>query len=199
MWRKNRAPNDGSSQGVDLNRNYPDHWGSDNGSSGRTYSDTYRGPKAISEPETRALIAAFRSFEPRIVGAIDLHSYSQLLLRPYGWTDGNSPDEAAFVKLGQLLYDTIKADHGTEYVSERSNDLYAVSGAASDWFYGAGVNKNEHKNYGITIELSPSADDPDGWGFVLPPDQIIGVGQEIFKAIKVYADFCLKNPLGIQA
>jgi len=141
---------------------------------------------------------AFRSFEPRIVGAIDLHSYSQLLLRPYGWTEDNSPDEAQFVQLGQLLYDTIKADHGTEYTSERSIDLYAVSGAASDWFYGAGVKKGEKKNFGLTIELSPDASDPNGWGFVLPPTEIIGVCKEIYGAIKVYADFVLKSPLGVQ-
>ena len=52
MWRKNRR----GGYGVDLNRNYSFNWNSCGGSSGNKRSDTYRGPSAASEPETKALM-----------------------------------------------------------------------------------------------------------------------------------------------
>jgi murein tripeptide amidase MpaA len=55
-WRKNRQPNAGSSAvGTDLNRNYDYRWGCCGGSSGSKSALTYRGPKAFSAPETRAI------------------------------------------------------------------------------------------------------------------------------------------------
>ena len=54
MWRKNRSQNEGSSRGVDLNRNYGYLWGT-GGSSSISSSDTYMGPAPFSEPETKAI------------------------------------------------------------------------------------------------------------------------------------------------
>jgi len=42
----------------------------------------YRGPYAASEPETQALTAYFAA-QPNIVAAVDVHSYGQLVLRPF--------------------------------------------------------------------------------------------------------------------
>jgi hypothetical protein len=61
LWRKNLRDNNGNGttevgDGVDPNRNYPEHWNYDGeGSSGVPTSDTYRGPSAGSEPETTAM------------------------------------------------------------------------------------------------------------------------------------------------
>lgn len=66
LWRKNRR-NNGNSYGVDLNRNYDDHWGGP-GASDVPSSDTYRGPSAASEPEVQALTAFFLE-NTNIVGA----------------------------------------------------------------------------------------------------------------------------------
>jgi hypothetical protein len=60
MWRKNARDNDANNvingnDGVDINRNYGYQWGRDNtGSSPTITAETYRGPAAFSEPETRA-------------------------------------------------------------------------------------------------------------------------------------------------
>jgi hypothetical protein len=62
LWRKNLRDNngDGTTQvgdGVDPNRNFPNHWGYDEeGSSSIQSSDTYRGPAPMSEPETQAMV-----------------------------------------------------------------------------------------------------------------------------------------------
>ena len=53
-WRKNRRRNANGSFGVDLNRNFDEHFGVV-GTSSNPSSDTYRGPSAFSEPETKAL------------------------------------------------------------------------------------------------------------------------------------------------
>ena len=74
LWRKNRRPNPDGSYGVDLNRNYGYMWGVlDTSTSSHTPADdTYVGPRAFSEPETRAVrdLIACRSFG----GIVTYHS-----------------------------------------------------------------------------------------------------------------------------
>jgi len=82
LWRKNRRLNSGGSYGVDLNRNWNEHW-CEYGASRTQSSDTYCGTAAFSEPETKALSSYITQHTP--AGAyIDFHSYGQLVLRPYG-------------------------------------------------------------------------------------------------------------------
>ena len=64
LWRKNLRDNNGNGtievgDGVDPNRNYPEHFNYDEeGSSSVPSSDTYRGPGEASEPETQAMSAS---------------------------------------------------------------------------------------------------------------------------------------------
>ena len=86
MWRKNRSFNTGGSRGVDLNRNYGYQWGYDNiGSSGTPTSETYRGPSAWSEPESRAVRDFTTLHQPSI--AFSTHSVAGRYLNPYGYKD----------------------------------------------------------------------------------------------------------------
>lgn len=79
-WRKNRR-NNGSNFGVDNNRNYPLQWNSACGGSTSTGAETYRGPSAMSEPETRTMLALNRAVRPMIY--IDFHSSGREVLFPY--------------------------------------------------------------------------------------------------------------------
>ncbi|XP_030849705.1 carboxypeptidase A2 [Strongylocentrotus purpuratus] len=55
MWRKNRRTADGNvCTGIDLNRNYAYEWGGDEASP-VSCSETYRGPRPLSEPEHRGV------------------------------------------------------------------------------------------------------------------------------------------------
>jgi hypothetical protein len=188
MWRKNR-----NGKGVDLNRNWADHWGGQ-GSSGNPSSDIYRGKSAFSEPETKA-VSNFMLQNKNIVGAIDFHSYSELLLRPAGWTNKAQPFDAEHTQLGDAMNSAIAKPRGTSYQNIKSAELYVACGVASDWFYGDDILKNQgFKPYSFTIELSPSQGG-FGEGFVLPPNEIVNVGHEIAPAFRVFAKQVIKAPL----
>ncbi|MBU1881091.1 immune inhibitor A, partial [bacterium] len=84
-WRKNRRDN-GSSYGVDLNRNYVYQWGYDNyGSSGTPTSSTYRGPEPASEPETQAMITFIEQHD--FTTAMTVHTASGVYVTAYGYAD----------------------------------------------------------------------------------------------------------------
>jgi carboxypeptidase T len=167
LWRKNRRPNADGSFGVDPNRNYGYMWGTLNvpTSSQVPSDDTYVGPRAFSEPETRAV----RDLIGRELfrGVITYHSYSQLILYPWGYTSTPIVDPTDLQKistLAQRMADLIKGVHGEVYTPEQSSSLYPTAGDTTDWTYGA---------YGIpsyTIELRPT--DVASGGFILPADQI---------------------------
>jgi len=171
LWRKNRRNNGGGVYGVDLNRNWNDHWGG-SGSSGTPSSDTYRGKSPFSEPESM-FVSNYINSLPNIIGAIDFHSYSQLILRPYGWTNANCPDETALKIIGEGVRYTISEVYGVDYENIKSIALYITDGTASDWFYQEGIWA------AYTIELR----DTGRYGFVLPANQIIPNGEEIWNSM----------------
>ncbi len=134
MWRKNRR-NNGGSYGVDLNRNFGYMWGYNNtGSSGTPSSDTYRGPSAFSEPETQAIrdFCNTKSFKT----ALNYHTYSNLLLYPWGYIASPTPDNALFVEYSTDMVAYNGYENGQPPVI-----LYEVNGAADDWMYGEQTTK----------------------------------------------------------
>jgi len=133
MWRKNTR--DG--YGVDINRNYPYAWGSCGGSSGSTWSDTYRGPSAGSEPETQAVMGLVSQIQP--VFSVSYHSYSEIVIYPYG-CDGERAEERQVVEsLGQQLAGKLVKDGGSGVYDPGTSWelLYAVDGGDIDWYYNA--------------------------------------------------------------
>jgi hypothetical protein len=112
LWRKGRSltPVPGCI-GIDLNRNYDLHWG-EGGSSSNPCSTTYRGSAPASAAEVVNTVNYFKANAP-IIGAIDWHSYGQLILRPWGWTADPAPDEEQLAQLGdemkELIFDVCKS------------------------------------------------------------------------------------------
>lgn len=80
-WRKNRTPFGGGDYGVDLNRNYAFNWDGPYGGSTDPGSDTYRGPSANSEQETKCEIALAQ--HQRFAKVLDFHSYGREMLYTY--------------------------------------------------------------------------------------------------------------------
>jgi carboxypeptidase T len=167
LWRKNRRPNPDGSIGTDPNRNYGYMWGIlDINTSSHVPSDpTYVGPHAFSEPETRAVrdLMARQLFR----GVITYHSYSQLLLYPWGYTSEPIADPAhrqQMVALALAMQQLIRDVHGTVYTPQQSSELYPTAGDTTDWMYGI------YQIPSLTIELRPAT--VEEGGFILPPEQI---------------------------
>jgi hypothetical protein len=160
MWRKNRRPNGNGSFGVDLNRNYGLAWGHDNiGSSPNTDAQTYRGPGPFSEPETRMIRDLCLAHPFRI--ALNYHTFGNLLVYPWGFTDSATPDHGTFTAFGQLMTreNDFLAGFSTQTVG------YTVNGVSDDWMYGEQTTKD--KIFSMTPEVGPGT-----WGF-WPPSSAI--------------------------
>lgn len=189
LWRKNLHDNNGDGKitavdGVDLNRNFVYKWGYDNeGSSPNPVSETYRGPKAASEPETRALDA----FEKRIGFryAINYHSASELLLYGVGWQVATpTPDDVAY----KALAGTPEHPAVPGYYPQISSELYTTNGEADG--HAANVNGVMMFTPEMTTCQTASAIDPnDAWkpedcasGFNFPDDEKL-IQQEFAKNV----------------
>ena len=136
-WRKNRQPwrgdtpigNNVKPYGVDLNRNYGYKWGYPNTATTQNpYSSTYRGPRPFSERETVAIKNLAEA--NRFVFSISYHSYSELILYPWGYTPMNAADEPTFRKVGEHMVAF------TNYTLQQAADLYPASGDSDDFLYG---------------------------------------------------------------
>ena len=145
-WRKNRR-NNGSSYGVDLNRNYGYEWGCSWGSSGTPSDPTYRGPSAESEPEVQAMTAFIDSRE--FIVHQSYHSSGNMTLIPWGYTTNPTPDDALFMDIAAVMC----SENGYAF-GQPGEILYDVCGGTFDWTYGD-VEFHE-KIYSFSNELGSS-------------------------------------------
>ena len=175
FWRKNRRLNtlDGSF-GVDLNRNWGAGWGGP-GAVTSPDGETYRGTAPFSEPETQALRDFFLD-HPGVRAQVDVHSFGQLILWPYGYTSALSADQAIYEEIGLAMQSLIGGVHGRTYqIGPVYSAIYPASGVSLDWTY------SELGLLSFTLELRPNG----GWlsAFDLPADQIISNNEEIVPAV----------------
>ncbi len=136
LWRKNRRLNQDGSYGVDLNRNYSYQWAYDDiGSSSKPSSAVFRGTGPFSEPETEGIRKLFHNH--RMSAAISYHSFSQLILYPWGYLDQPTEDEALLRSLAEDMAGLISRVNGRVYQTGRAaSSLYLTNGDFADWAYG---------------------------------------------------------------
>ncbi len=129
MWRKNRRRINGVVYGVDLNRNFPYMWGyDDDGSSPIPADQTYRGQSAGSEPAVQVVMEFVNS--RNFVSVINYHSYSNLILYPFGYSMDELPqDYDIYVAFTEHLNETLS--WGTGRPLEGIG--YSTNGDANDW------------------------------------------------------------------
>ncbi|MGA9768106.1 MAG: M14 family zinc carboxypeptidase [Blastocatellia bacterium] len=145
--------------GVDLNRNANFKWGTVNPPTEPLCGQTYPGPTPASEPETIALQNLVRGLFADMRGPLDtdpapmttsgffltLHSYSNLVLWPWGWTENSAPNSTELAMIGQ------KFASYNSFTPTQSTGLYPTSGTTDDWAYGElGVPA-------MTFEVGPSS------------------------------------------
>jgi hypothetical protein len=167
LWRKNLRDNDGDGQigvgdGVDPNRNFAEHWGYDNeGSSPDPADETYRGPAAASEPETRAMQGLINRIKPKFQS--NLHSFGEWLLYPQGWQVGTlDADYPIYVALGGT--DGAKSAIPGFNPGQSADTLYVTNGETTDYA------ETSAGTVAYTPELGEGV---EGAGFVFPDDEAL--------------------------
>ncbi|XP_075003712.1 carboxypeptidase A1-like [Calonectris borealis] len=175
MWRKTRSTHSGSTCiGVDPNRNWDANFGGP-GASRNPCSETYHGPYANSEPEVKAIVD-FVNNHGNIKAFVSIHSYSQLLLYPYGYTRTPVPDQKELHQISEKAVAALSSLYGTNYkYGSIITTIYQASGGTIDWTYNQGIK------YSFTFELR----DTGRYGFLLPAKQIVPTAQETWLALKV--------------
>lgn len=184
LWRKSRRDNPGTScDGVDLNRNLDLLWGVTAGqTSCAPCADTYVGTSAFSEPETRNIKHLLDTY--RIDCFADVHSFSELVLHPWGHAPTQTTDPSRrftslpagtcqpisgayqeylepgdlerFETVAQRVVDAIAAVRGRTYTPQAGAALYPTTGTHSDYAYSRHIaDPALRKVYGYTLETGP--------------------------------------------
>ncbi|XP_032063236.1 carboxypeptidase A2-like isoform X1 [Aythya fuligula] len=183
MWRKTRSKHAGSlCIGVDPNRNWDAGFGGP-GASSNPCSDSYRGPSANSEVEVKSVVDFIKN-HGNIVAFLTLHSYSQLLMYPYGYKCTQPADYAELDALGKAAANAIQSLHGTTFtVGSICTTIYQASGGSIDWSYDYGIK------YSFAFELR----DTGRYGFLLPASQIIPTAEETWLGLKTIIEHVRDN------
>ncbi|KAI1346605.1 hypothetical protein F5Y01DRAFT_321607 [Xylaria sp. FL0043] len=178
LWRKNRQTRSNTTAiGTDINRNWAVGWGGD-GSSPNPSSETFSGFAPHDTPETAAL-AAYAGKLRDLHGIklyIDWHSYAQVILLSYGYTctefPGNLEEQ---MELAEGIAGAIAKPYNTTFdYGPGCLVLYQSSGNGRDYLTDVGKAQ-----FGWGIELRDTQ-----YGFVLPPEQILPSGIEIWEGLK---------------
>lgn len=186
MWRKTRSPNGANPcVGTDPNRNWVFHWG-EAGTSTQKCSESYEGAYAASEVEVQHIQKYLYDHKDTLRGYINFHSYSQEWMSPWGYTDALPKDYIKQNALSERATSAIAATHGKQYVyGPIATTIYPASGSSADYTYGV---------CGITYSYGVELRDTGRYGFLLPPDEIIPQGEEIFNAIVAMSQYINENP-----
>jgi murein tripeptide amidase MpaA len=163
-WRKNRRPT-ATCTGIDVNRNFDFLWSSGIGTSADPCDyQIYKGASAFSEPETRNVRSMLDAF-PNIRVMVDVHSYSEDILYPWGDDDTQTTDSAMnftnsaydglrgipgdnvyreymppsdltwYQSVANRASQAIQAVRGTVYTPKPGIGLYPTSGTSDDYSY----------------------------------------------------------------
>ncbi|KAL1431754.1 hypothetical protein MTO96_013861 [Rhipicephalus appendiculatus] len=187
LWRKNRVRNVGSlCRGVDPNRNFDVRFGLA-GSSANPCAENFAGTYPFSEPESRAIRDGINNLKDRLKAYINLHSYSQMVMIPYGYSKGYTSDYKSQYEALEKLVTAIRKRNSAFYRHGTAGQtLYITSGAALDWVYDKAKVKHT-----FVVELR----DRGLFGFILPREFITPTGDELFSGVKALAFHIIKAEL----
>ncbi|MFT7799285.1 carboxypeptidase A1-like [Arapaima gigas] len=184
MWRKTRSTHAGSDcVGVDANRNFGVDFGGP-GSTGDPCSETYHGPFVHSESEVKAIVD-FILDHGNFKAMITIHSFSQMLMYPYGYTDKPVSNAGELHDLAERAVGALESLYGTKYTyGSMISTIYPASGTTADWGYSSGLK------YSYTFELR----DTGHYGFLLPAEQILPTAQETWLALLTIMEHVRDHP-----
>lgn len=174
LWRKTRRPTRRGCYGADPNRNWAFHW-AEGGTSPNPCSEIYPGEQPFSEMETKTMSEYISSIHEKLFAYIAFHSYSQLLLIPYGHSNAKVENYRDLFEIGNYSINALAKKYGTKYVVGNIADvIYIASGGSMDWVRGT------HK---IPITYTYELRDTGRYGFLLPASQIIPTAEETLESL----------------
>ncbi|OQV18167.1 Carboxypeptidase B [Hypsibius exemplaris] len=178
LWRKTRRVNPFSTDtGCDANRNFDFKW-MVAGAVQTPRENTYAGAFPYSEIENVHVTEALLALVPQVKGMLSFHSAAQMWLLPWAYGYERSEDYDELMRVGRAATDALTAVYGIPYeVGTAPDILYRAAGGTLDW-----AKAKAGAKYSYTPELRDL-----GFGFVLPPNQIIPSGLETFEAVNVIA------------
>ncbi|XP_015174391.1 PREDICTED: zinc carboxypeptidase-like [Polistes dominula] len=174
LWRKNLKRSTWRCKGVDLNRNWDTHW-SEIGSSSNPCSEIYAGQSAFSEIESKSMSTFINNIPEKMKAYLAFHSYSQLLLIPFGHSNERIDNYDDLMEIGRFSVKALAMRYGTNYTVGNIVDvIYPASGGSMDW-----VRATIGPRITYTYELR----DKGRYAFLLPSDQIIPTGEETMDSL----------------
>lgn len=165
LWRKNRSLLSSSkfassaAVGVNLDRNFPAHWGPIDGREGaeliNPLSSMFRGETPGSEKEVQAIVHWFQESRPRIVAALDLRSYGPAILRPLSSMQTETPFlSARLLRASQTVSSLIHTLHQKDYDVAQAGAIGGpVYGSWLDFAFNGSTNASSSSAYAFAIEL----------------------------------------------
>ncbi|OAD52756.1 Zinc carboxypeptidase A 1 [Eufriesea mexicana] len=174
LWRKTRRPSGRGCYGSDPNRNWNFHW-AEGGTSRNPCSEIYPGNKPFSETETSTMSQYIDSIHDKIFSYVAFHSYSQLLLIPYGHSNQRVDNYDDLFQIGNHSINVLSKRYGTRYkVGNIVDIIYVASGGSMDWVRGT---------YNIPVTFTYELRDKGRYGFILPASQIIPTAEETLDSL----------------
>ncbi|KAL9049833.1 MAG: hypothetical protein Q9162_007007 [Coniocarpon cinnabarinum] len=206
LWRKTRQPGPiPFCQGMDIDSSFSFQWDPSAGSR-NPCSEHYAGEKPFHSVEAASFSQWLKNQtldgRREFVSMIDLHSYSQQILVPYAYSCDSEPtNEEDLEELAAGMARAIKRTSGEYYevvsacrenvILSQDNSGASHSKAASnsggsplDWF---------HHDLGARYSYQIKLRDTGNYGFLLPPENIVPVGSEMFNAILFLGKFLISD------
>ncbi|KAG0668411.1 putative metallocarboxypeptidase ecm14 [Maudiozyma exigua] len=191
LWRKNRQPTSvDQCPGIDIDRSFGYQWAK---SEEFPCSESYNGEEPFEALEAQYWDTYLREIKKdyKIFGYLDLHSYSEEILYPYGYScDALPRDIENLLELAFGLAKAIRLTTRKNYdviaaCKDSGSDLTPGigGGSALDYMY------HNRARWALQIKLRDSGNH----GFLLPSKYIRPVGRETYASLMYFCGFIL-NP-----
>ncbi|OTB05284.1 hypothetical protein M426DRAFT_320095 [Hypoxylon sp. CI-4A] len=207
LWRKSRQRTKMQyCPGFDLDHAFGYRWDANHHQT-EPCSESYGGDQPFQAVEAAQLANWARNETKNgvnFVGYIDLHSYSQQVLYPYAYSCAvHPPNLENLQEVAMNLAKHMRLSNGESYTTTSACEGAAVDDISTDRQPtrhktrveaggGAAIDYIFHEfgaHYSYQIKLR----DTGSYGFLLPSEQIIPTGEEVFQAMKFFGDYLLGN------
>jgi extracellular matrix protein 14 len=197
LWRKNRQPTSlAFCKGIDLDRAYNFHFDASPVSASNPCSEMFPGSYPFQAQESREFAHWAEKYTKdgtKIAGLLDMHSYAQSILYPYSYScNHRPPDLENLEELAMGLAKAIRIQSGEHYevAAACAGTGFASfpgttgGGSMLDYFYA---------KMKVPFTFQIKLRDSGSHGFLLPKENIIPTGAEIFNLLKYFSQFLMDD------